>query len=103
MADGTWDDPETGYESWIIEYKLRDKEGFEDALLSDLGMMPDWIVWGDVNLWDLMDRPDCPDESQWLLGDFPRKADNIEVQDPKEIWEKALPEIDRLGTSSRLP
>ncbi|KXJ87798.1 hypothetical protein Micbo1qcDRAFT_151809 [Microdochium bolleyi] len=98
MEDGTWDDPEDGYESWIIEYKLRDKEGFEKALSADLGMMPDWIKWQD---WDSYPEcegapDDCTEVHQWLKGDFPRKADKIEVTDPKDIWEKALPEMQRL-------
>ncbi|KAI0545346.1 hypothetical protein F4679DRAFT_561711 [Xylaria curta] len=99
MSDGTWDDPELGYESWIIEYTLRDKEGFEEALLTDLGMSPDWIKWGE---WDeytdclgCTPCPDCPEETKWHRN-YPRKADKITVQDPKEIWEQALPEMGKL-------
>ncbi|KAH7152614.1 hypothetical protein EDB81DRAFT_789377 [Dactylonectria macrodidyma] len=98
MSDGTWDDPEYGYESWIIEYTLRDKEGYEEALLADLGIIPDWVKWED---WDQYPEcegspGDCVEVHQWLKGEYPRKADEIEVQDPKEIWEQALPEIGRL-------
>lgn len=97
MSDDTWDDPQYGYESWIIEYTLRDKAGFEDALGTELGMQPNWIKWGD---WDGYPEceglpGDCAEVHQWRKN-FPRKADSITVTDPKEVWEKALPEIDKL-------
>lgn len=97
MADGTWDDPETGYESWIIEYTLRDKAGFEDALSTDLGMQADWIKWEDFDSYPECEGlpGDCVEVHQWRKN-FPRKADSITVTDPKEVWESALPEIDNL-------
>ena len=97
MSNGTWDDPEYGYESWIIEYTLRDKDGFEDALGTELGMQPDWIIWEDWDGYPECDGlpGDCVEVHQWRKN-FPRKADKITVTDPKEVWEKALPEIDKL-------
>ena len=97
MSDGTWDDPENGYESWIIEYTLRDKEGFDKALATELGMSPDWIKWENWDgYWECPGQPgDCVQVHQWH-NNFPRKADNIVVQDPKAIWEAALPEIGKL-------
>jgi hypothetical protein len=42
MRKDSWDDPEYGYESWEIEYTLRDKDGYEKALGKDLGISSDW-------------------------------------------------------------
>lgn len=97
MSDGTWDDPEKGYESWEITYSLRDKAGFEEALVTDLGMQPDWILWEDWDSYpECEGQPgDCVEVHQWLRN-FPRKADEITVGDPKKVLEEALPHIDEL-------
>jgi len=100
MKNALGADPEHGYVNWIIEYTLRDKRGYEDALLGDLGMDPSWVKWGQRD-----DYPECYSEDlslcsitrhHWLRGNYPRRADNIKVPDPKEIWDKALPEMDKL-------
>ncbi|KAK0651160.1 hypothetical protein B0T16DRAFT_453662 [Cercophora newfieldiana] len=100
MEDALGVDPEHGYVNWIIEYTLRDKKGYEDALMEDLGMDSSWVKWGQRD-----DYPECYSEDlslcaitrhHWLRGDYPRRADNVNVPDPKAVWDKAIPEMDKL-------
>jgi hypothetical protein len=98
MRKDTWDDPEYGYESWEIEYTLRDKDGYEKALGKDLGISADWIVFKDTDTYPECEgaNDDCTEVHQWRRKDFPRKKDKIDVPDPKKILEDALPTIEGL-------
>ncbi|KAF4959601.1 hypothetical protein FSARC_10687 [Fusarium sarcochroum] len=97
-----------GWESWRIEYTLRDKNGFNEALVSELGIQPDWVVFEE---WDSA-SPCVPDtstggttgpclQSKKVYTGFPRKADDddIEVPDPQDVVEKAIDNIVELETS----
>lgn len=97
MSEDTWDDPEYGYESWEIRYSLRDEEGFNKAVSTDLGISPDWIKFEDFDSYPECEGSpgDCVEVHQWLRH-FPRKEDEIEVVDPKQVMEDALPNIEAL-------
>ena len=107
--------------SWIIEYILKDKDAYEKALGSELGIQLDWLQMED---WDGYDRCEAgtggksngpgarffngtnpPDNTTTILGvpcipvdhihkNFPRKKASIKVTDPKTIMESAISTID---------
>ncbi|KFY17053.1 hypothetical protein V492_00913 [Pseudogymnoascus sp. VKM F-4246] len=80
-------------------YTLLNKTAFEEGLMADLGIMPDWVVYGEANIADechFDENTWCYDDQKWVKGQFPLKSDNITVQDPKEIWDQALPKIEML-------
>ncbi|KAH7028766.1 uncharacterized protein B0I36DRAFT_349766 [Microdochium trichocladiopsis] len=97
MQQGGQGDPEHDPESWTITYTLRDEQGYKKALSDDLGISPDWIVWGsrDRGVPHVCERPTlCTDQyHQYLNGNFPRKAQQITVTDPKTIWDSAMANI----------
>ncbi|KAL5425231.1 hypothetical protein PMIN04_002728 [Paraphaeosphaeria minitans] len=110
--------------SFTIEYTLEDKYDFEKALVSEAGIQPGWIKWEDWDGYDRCEAgtggggsgPDArkfqadnstQDNSTNIMGipcipvthmhkNFPRKADSINITDPKTVMEKALPTIDGL-------
>jgi len=100
MLKDSWDDPQGGYESWEIEYTLRDKAGYEEALGKDLGMQADWIEFKETDTYpECEGQPgDCVQIHWWHRKDYPRKKDHIDVPDPKKIMEDALPTIEGLKT-----
>ncbi|KAK0643186.1 hypothetical protein B0T16DRAFT_459358 [Cercophora newfieldiana] len=102
MKRSEWDDPSdpAGPDDWVIHYTCINETGFKQALTEELGILPNWYKWEDWGGWDecCQAQPgDCPIvRHQWLRGHFPRKADIIDVPNPKEIMEKAQANITAL-------
>jgi len=103
--DSFWEAPSGG---WDVTYKLRDEQGFFDALDKDLGIQRDWVTFGD---WDegYSCEPDpnghtgggpggsngqgggsgtgvpiCHEDLERRHG-FPMKGGDIKVTSPKDI------------------
>ncbi|KAJ5256981.1 CAZyme family GH18 [Penicillium angulare] len=95
-----------------ITYTMREEEAFYKALMDQYGISKDWIYWKDI--WSDSEgkqchcpnlKHDCPECRQEpdieVYHNFPRKLDDdeIEVANPKEIIEAAIPNITYLSTS----
>jgi chitinase len=121
MNDGRQQfDPDVSFE---IDYTLKDKDAFEEALEKELHIQADWIQYEDWNGYTRCEAgtggggsgPDAkfkgpPDNSthdnsthimgipcihvEHLQKGFPRKKASITVTDPKDIMESAMPTID---------
>jgi chitinase len=119
MNDGKLNfDPDVSFE---IDYTLKDKNEFEKALGSELGIQAGWIQWEDWGGYDRCEAgtggntngPDARrmsdnsthDNSTHITGipcipvdhlkkNFPRKKASITITDPKQVMESAIPTID---------
>ncbi|KAH7179066.1 uncharacterized protein B0J16DRAFT_273248 [Fusarium flagelliforme] len=91
-----------------ITFKMRDEKGFYNALLEEAGIQKDWIEW-----YDKYSEPDnvCPPcipspaECQpcginyLMRNNWPRRIRDkgkIEIDNPKEILDEAMPSTDDL-------
>ncbi len=106
--------PEPGVR--IVEYTLRDKEGFYDALLSEAGIEESWIYWEELD--PVRDPcPPCPDmtttcaayincnQNVFMRRNIPRRTrdtSKIDVPNPKQIVDDAIPELNELLEISEL-
>jgi hypothetical protein len=90
-----------GYNSWTYFYELRDEEGFTNALLKE-GIDRSWVKFGEYE-----DVYECAASAQstgcmrmvWVHKGFPRRADKIEIPDPREIVDRARNNIPALEDS----
>jgi hypothetical protein len=84
-------DKPSGYQSWTYFYELHDEEGFTEALLKE-GIERSWVKWGEyeeVYDCDLSPLPTGCMRVVYMHRGFPRRADDIEIPDPKEIVDRA--------------
>ncbi|TDZ17905.1 Mutanase [Colletotrichum orbiculare MAFF 240422] len=97
--------------AWTLRYELTDPDGFYKAVAADLGIEKSWVKFGlDTSIKKCESsgtsageiktgagtRP-CRTYTQKREG-FPMQGDDVEVPNPKEIIEAALPGIDSLST-----
>ncbi|KAF6834626.1 alpha-glucanase [Colletotrichum musicola] len=96
--------------TWKIEYSLRDSDGFYAAALDKLGIEKGWITFGTVEL-----PPTCRDAGSDRPGLGSRPCtklkhtktnaptsigrDKINVPNPKEVIEAAMPQMSALASS----
>ncbi len=69
-------------------------------LLSDYGIQPNWIEYGEkVETYACtglsIKDPSCPSSTSTWYG-VPKKADNLVIADPRTVVQQALPNLDRL-------
>ncbi|KAK2484068.1 hypothetical protein H9L39_05860 [Fusarium oxysporum f. sp. albedinis] len=107
----------------FITYKMRDEEGFYEALLANHGIEKDWVEWKDYadhdicicpngpHARDVDDKepnrfaagPICPCEARagfTMHKNYPRRIQDtskIDVLNPKAIIEEAIPKTDDLA------
>lgn len=93
----------------VVEFTMRDEDGFYEALLEHTGIKKDWIKWVEKSQKDdpcpqCPVKFDCPPrycaDDYYLRKNFPRRIDDqnkIEVDNPKKIVEEALPNLGRLS------
>jgi chitinase len=97
-----WDDDY----SYTITFKLHDEDGFFNAIAADLGLDKSWVKFADYTApyscaSDFSDdRPGggnhpCRRLTHKYHG-FPMKADNVQVANPKDIIQAAMPNITSL-------
>ncbi|KAI8265318.1 Mutanase [Colletotrichum sp. SAR 10_98] len=99
------------YAAWELRYELTDQDGFYKAIAADLGIEKDWVKFGlDKSIKQCEEsgssagdiktgtgtRP-CRTYTQKREG-FPMQSDNVEVPNPKEMIQSALPGVDSLST-----
>ncbi|MBE3041990.1 hypothetical protein IMZ48_05290 [Candidatus Bathyarchaeota archaeon] len=91
---------------YTIEYILDDEEGFYKALEEDLGVAKDWVRFGEKNrfICDPTWTNQTPGASwqpcreiTYISKGLPLKADDMEVPNPKELVETAMPNITELA------
>ncbi|KAK2038862.1 hypothetical protein LZ31DRAFT_588081 [Colletotrichum somersetense] len=96
-------------ESWKIDYKLIDADGFYEAVERDLGIEKDWISFGE---WHQTTDSECIDAPDWrphgpktpcrkmqlYKTGIPVKSGTVKVPDPKDVIEAAMPNIELLST-----
>lgn len=92
----------------VVEFTMRDEEGFYKALAEHTGIERDWITWRDDSQSDTCNlcfpRLSCPEEifcreNYYLRKNFPRRINDtkkIKVENPKQIIDEALPEMHAL-------
>ncbi|KAI1368185.1 hypothetical protein F5Y08DRAFT_347581 [Xylaria arbuscula] len=94
----------------IVEFTMRDENGFYDALLSETGIKKNWIRWAEKDA--LLDPctpcpgglPTCPGQAScgsnyYLRKNFPKRIDDkskIDVDNPKELVDMAIPSTEDL-------
>ncbi|KZL68189.1 killer toxin alpha beta [Colletotrichum incanum] len=91
-----------------VVFKMRDEDGFYKALLEETGIQKEWIYWRDHAINDPCTvcgpLPTCPQQAQcsmnyYMRKNFPRRISDtgkIDVPNPKEIVDEAIPSIDKL-------
>ncbi|KAM5436561.1 hypothetical protein MferCBS31731_005839 [Microsporum ferrugineum] len=93
----------------IVDFIMRDEEGFYKALLNETGIMKDWIQWKPFDTIpdycpscppkaDTCHLPDC--SGYYRRNNFPRRIDDkdkIKIEDPKETIDKAYPHLNDLS------
>ncbi|KZL80903.1 alpha-1,3-glucanase mutanase [Colletotrichum incanum] len=99
------------YVAWELRYELTDPDGFYKAVAADLGIEKDRVKFGlDKSIKKCEEsgtsageiktgtgtRP-CRTYTQKRQG-FPMQSDNVEVPNPKEMIQAALPGVDSLST-----
>lgn len=91
--------------TYSITYELTDAAGFNASIQADLGIDPAWVTFGDTNTLigcqsgtevnpGTGNRP-CLKIFEKKYG-FPMKGDNVEVPNPKDLLQAALPNIEAL-------
>ncbi|KAM0323764.1 hypothetical protein ACHAQA_008701 [Verticillium albo-atrum] len=91
----------------IVEYKMRDEEGFYKALLA-AGIEKEWVTWRDDNGPDTSCAGPCEQvpacaancgNNYFMRKNFPRRIndkDKIDIPNPKKIIDEAIPSADGL-------
>lgn len=91
--------------TYEITYELTDAAGFNASIQADLGIDPGWVTFGDTNTLigcqtggettpGTGNRP-CLKIYEKKYG-FPMKGDNVDVPNPKDLLQAALPKIEAL-------
>jgi GH18 family chitinase len=78
-----------------LHYMLRDKTGFFNDLLSNHGVQPDWIKFGEIvqsNSCSYPNKNDCEPMRKHTYG-YPQEADGIDIPNPKDLVLKAGPNM----------
>lgn len=78
------------YDKYIITYKLEDEKGFYSELEKTYGITPDWIKFGTDNKNNTCHSANCT-STDYTWRNFPMEADNINVTNPKDVINKAMP------------
>lgn len=85
-------------ESWYFWYELTDKSGYEDSLW-EFGVDPEWVEFGEYvdHYYCAPGTGACMDTEQVHHG-FPRRKDDIEIPNPKEIVDEARGNLDKINS-----
>ncbi|CAK48462.1 hypothetical protein M747DRAFT_322972 [Aspergillus niger ATCC 13496] len=83
-----------------VYYEVKNSTEFEEMLLEDYGIQPDWFKYGVEKDSYLCDgesilAPSCHD-SVVTYYNIPQKADYVNITDPRVVVEKSLPNLDNL-------
>ncbi|PYH29356.1 glycoside hydrolase family 71 protein [Aspergillus neoniger CBS 115656] len=83
-----------------VYYEVKNSTEFEEMLLEDYSIQPDWFKYGTEKDSYLCDgesilAPSCHD-SVVTYNNIPKKADYVNITDPRVVVEKALPNLDNL-------
>ncbi|POR38364.1 Chitinase [Tolypocladium paradoxum] len=93
----------------VVEFTMRDEEGFYKALLEKTGIKKEWVRWTDDAVMDpcIICGPQltCPEQATcgqnyYMRKNFPRRVldkDKIDVVNPKKIVNEAIPNLGELA------
>ncbi|KAI9929298.1 hypothetical protein MW887_000765 [Aspergillus wentii] len=99
--------PPTNQGPRSLRYKMRDEDGFYNALSAQYGIEKDWVEWQKEHIivepCICMQQGMCPEcnTNSLVYYNYPRRlsdASKIDVKNPKEIVNKAIPKTDELAS-----
>ncbi|KAJ4250226.1 hypothetical protein NW762_012041 [Fusarium torreyae] len=91
----------------VVEFTVRDEEGFYEALLEETGIRKEWVEWVEEDaVPDICPCPlgQCPPQCEHSQNYYMRKnwmrrikdKSKIEIDNPKEVLDEAIPSTDDL-------